>query len=567
MRRRLTVLWALTLAIASTSVPATARDDTSEREKRQARALELVDNAVTAADQLKVPENRIRLLIAASDALWNRYPDRAKGIVRRIGKELGAALAGVDPESADGARRNDVFRSLRMETVNRLTERDPALALEFMAASRGSAVDNAQDRAIEIQLATALVESDPKRAVEVAEANIARGVSYNIMNVISSLRSRDPEGAAHLATVLLAKLKTVRLMSDQMTMSIAIWLLRESIDSATAPEESKTTPLLTSEQLRDLADYVFSAVLAIDPASVSPQELSMARSFVEPLEQALPTISRIAPDACEAVRRKIGEIHDALARYGSIGARDPYESATVDELVDAADDAPNGIGQSLIYRAAANAMSAGDVDRARAIITEKIEDPVARASYLDNIDRQALYTAMSSDRLEEARRLVSRIRSPAERVSVLVQLSAHARAANDPKGARGLLGEADQFVGDRATDQAMFEARMTLAQAYVDVDPARGLAIAEGCVAQLDALLDAAVAVDGFMCDRNFSEGELLLYQGGALANFVTQSGDTLAALGSADFDRAAAIASRFGRADARAFALVSVARAALSEN
>ncbi len=565
MRRRLTVLWALTFALASASVPAAARDDNSEREKRQARALELVDNALAAAEQLKVPENRIRLLIAAADALWKRNPDRAKGIVRRIGKELGAALASVDPESADGARRTDVYRSLRMETVNRLTERDPALALEFMAMSRGSAAEDDQDRAIEIQLATALIESDPKRAVEVAEANIARGVSYNVMNVISSLRSRDPEGAAHLATVLLAKLKTVRLMSDQMSMSIAIWLLRESVESATATEESKTTALLTSDQIRELADYVFSAVLAIDPSSVSPQELAMTQAFVEPLEQALPTISRVAPDASEAVRRRIGEIREALTRFGAIGLRDPYESATVDELVDAAGDAPDGLAQSLIYRAAASAMSAGDVDRARAIITEKIDDPAARASYLDNIDRQALYTAMSSERLEEARSLVSRIRSPSERVGVLVQLSSFAMRANDPKGARGLLAEAEQMVGDRATDQAMFEARLTLARAYVEVDPARGLAIAEGCVAQLDALLDAAVAVDGFMCDRNFSDGELLLYQGGALANFVTQSGEMLAQFGGVDFDRAAAIASRFGRADARAFALVSVAKAALS--
>jgi len=65
-----------------------AQQQQEEKLKLEAKATVLLDQIVTEAQALKLPENRIRVQIAAGDMLWDRSAPRARGLLVDAGAIL-----------------------------------------------------------------------------------------------------------------------------------------------------------------------------------------------------------------------------------------------------------------------------------------------------------------------------------------------------------------------------------------------------------------------------------------------------------------------------------------------
>ena len=66
-----------------------SKEQEEEKVKVESKAVTLLEQVVSEAQALKLPENRVRVQIAAGDMLWARNQARARGLL----SDAGAAIA------------------------------------------------------------------------------------------------------------------------------------------------------------------------------------------------------------------------------------------------------------------------------------------------------------------------------------------------------------------------------------------------------------------------------------------------------------------------------------------
>src|SRR6266404_7505976 len=76
-----------------------AQQRQEEKLKLEAKATVLLDQIVTEAQSLKLPENRVRVQIAAGEMLWDRSAARARGLLVEAGAILSQMM--VDADQSD----------------------------------------------------------------------------------------------------------------------------------------------------------------------------------------------------------------------------------------------------------------------------------------------------------------------------------------------------------------------------------------------------------------------------------------------------------------------------------
>src|SRR5712691_8603662 len=97
----------LTVAASSVAQDATSQSATAqaspdpqqqqeEKAKLERKATVLLEQVIAEAQALKIPENRIRVQIAAGDMLWDRNPTRARGLFTDAGAGLGQMTMDAD---------------------------------------------------------------------------------------------------------------------------------------------------------------------------------------------------------------------------------------------------------------------------------------------------------------------------------------------------------------------------------------------------------------------------------------------------------------------------------------
>ena len=123
---------------------------------------------------------------------------------------------------------------------------------------------------------------------------------------------------------------------------------------------------------------------------------------------------------------------------------------------------------------------------------------------------------------------------------------------SNQRSALDLLNLAQSLVGPRLDDSSHFNAQLQIAQAYIRFEPARSFELYEQAIDRLNELVAAAAVVDGFSCQRQFKDGELVLQGGGPLAGLLEQCGNGLATLAQQDWERAVAVTARLQRTEAR---------------
>lgn len=154
-----------------------------------------------------------------------------------------------------------------------------------------------------------------------------------------------------------------------------------------------------------------------------------------------------------------------------------------------------------------------------------------------------------------------------ERVAALVETAKALAAKNEEGASLKLLEEARGLVGSRARNLAQLCAQLQLAEAFAEVDPARGLDIAEAAVRHINELAEAAVVVDGFVTDGQIArEGELVLKSVSASAVVFAQEEDEgFSRLARADFKGARRVVDGLQRPELRLMARLLILRKLLT--
>src|SRR5437879_13069128 len=106
-----------------------------------------------------------------------------------------------------------------------------------------------------------------------------------------------------------------------------------------------------------------------------------------------------------------------------------------------------------LYQQIANkAAAAGDLARARQVLTDHITNPMQRQQALNNLDQQAIFGAMTRGKVDEALRILGAFRPVNERAAILAQIVNQISPGPKRSAALDIQEQARIMVG--ATPQA-----------------------------------------------------------------------------------------------------------------
>lgn len=549
------------------------------KKELERKTLALLDEVIGNAGALKVPENRALILSSAADLLWTRDEKRARSLFIDALNNLNSVAIRFDEKMSD-EQRTAYWRlaQQRKEILQMIARRDADMALSLLRASRSQTPPTRtttkgfqqtdEDLRLEQSLALQVAANDPKRALQMAESSLSKGLSTELLNLLGQLNDKDKELAGRFASDIIGKLSSENLSTNQEAAWVAVLLLRMGIppednDSSgrlISPGGGRTQFKLDEQQLRDLLEMVTTAALGSTPNA----------SLFAFLPSLMPEVEKRLPDRVPALRRRMAESVRTLDPQERmyVEYRELMQRGTIEALLEAAAKAPDKARKMLYEQAGWKALYQGDAERARQIISDNIQDSAARDRILESFDQAAIWNSMRKEKLDEVRTMLARIKSRDQRASVLAQYALGAAVKKDRKLALELLDEASQLVTLKPKNDTQLYALLQVVRAFALVEPNRAFEMIESLVDQANDLLSAASVLSGFLLPPGmFRKGEFMLTPGYSQVSMqFRQFGKELAALALVNFERTKAAADKFQRNETRIMARLFIAQGVLSE-
>jgi len=594
----------------SATAQATPDPQPEEKLKLETKAIALLEQVITEAQGLRLPENRIRVQIAAADMLWDKSAPRARGLFADAAAILSQMMLDVDRTDRNYGQ---TLNQLRQDLVLAAGRHDAELGYQLLRSTqqqtpatnagnrRGPGADPQNN--LEQNLLATIAATDPKVAYQKAAESLDKGeYPTSLARVLAQLQSKDQEAFKKLSDKTLSRLGSDNIVSTREATSLAMSLLRPgprpTATSTAAPTDANRSPMNTGQVLsetayHDLMDNAITAALSVtsiapggnnprggggagggrvvrvpqpnqqNPPDDAQMRQNNARTLLATMQTMLAQIDQYVPERAQAVRQKLTEVgmgNNPNLAFGN-QMRTAMQQGTSDSLAAAASTAPPQ-AQSYFYREAAlRAVDEGNTDRAVQIANDHLNES-GRNAIMQAVDFKRMATTASPEKLNEIKQKLAALPSDSDRLKYLIDLSAATRKDN-PKLALRFLEDARNLVNKRATNYKEFEDQIKVADAFASVDSKRSFELLETGIAQLNELLTAAAVLNGFEV-QIFKEGELSLRADSDLIGMVARYGQELATLAKVDFERAHMTADRFQMTEPRLNAKLSIVQSIL---
>ncbi len=538
--------------------------------ERETKAMTVLDELLAEAQSMKLPENRAYIQVTAAELVWGKDEARARSLFQKAANTLAQTINGIESDDPNYYSRVQAPNQLRQQMLSIVARRDTQLALDFLRSTRAPnhREQNSQspdpEIQLELQLASLVAQNDPKRALQIAEENLPKGVTSEVIQTIQQLQSNDPEAATRLTGKLVQQLKNEESLKNYASLQAASSLL--SMTQNDNQQKDPKRPSLLSEQDRKAVLELLTATAL--KTNTNGQEREVGRHALNSLQQFMPLVEKYAPTQAQALRRQT----PATSQYVN-----PHEKAyqefnqlqqkgTLAQMLDFAKNAAPEVRNQFYSQAAWKAANQGDLERAHDLINTHLPAP-ERRNMLENLDTNQMRRLASEGKLDQARRALSRIQSNERRAGFLLQMIDLLAAKADEKTKLQILEEARLLLGQRAENQSEFNAHMHLIGKFVQHDPKRSFEMFDPFVTQLNSLIAAAETLDGVEQRAAFSNGEMRLQSlGGVVFEMLRQLSETLGQSSLIDFERAKAVTDRFDRSETRVLTRLNLVRKILNE-
>ena len=577
--KRFILIVIATLALLG-ALPAQERNDKEERETKERQELEkktlaLLNDVVSASWGLKAPENRSFVMVNAAELLWGVDQKRARTLYWDALNSLNLTSATRPTNENLSRAEQEKLRleylanfELRADMLRQVARSDAQLALEMLRATRQvppksieKGMQYPDDRELEQEIATEAIARDPAQALQLARESLAKGLSYELLNLLYLLNKKDSEKASQFAGEVIAKLRSANLATDIKASSVASELLQSSRKRTAALMNSTSiqgpTPIgLTDEQRRELTDSLTNAALT-----------TSANSTLFEIKEMWPEIDEFFPERRAALEKKLAVFNQALNKELREGVdfSNLIREGKAEELVRVA-SSPAGESHRPIWygQAVLIAVGQGQADSFREFISKEIKDEGDRNRTLEFLDTQQLDSYVYNKRLEDLQKLVPKIRRKEERARAMAELAIMLKQKGEDTAASDLLDEAATMIKTDLKSESQSNALFALLAAYAVVDSPKAFAMAERTIDQANDQLATLLLLDKVFRSGVMKKGEILLEQSaGTTFDFmIFKYGKSLTALAKADFGRTRALTERFNRNELRVMARLLLVKA-----
>jgi len=571
-------------------VPANAQLTEKEKQEKEAehkqqlekKAYGLVEEIASGALSLKLPENRVYLLAAAAELLWDHDQPRARSLFWDASNTLMLLVPPprADDKTAKPSPQNReeaqalyyALSALKQELLTRVARRDPQLALELLRSSRlqlvipanesGRGFGVPDDVTLEQQIAAEGAARDPQRALQIARESLSKGLSFRALELLYKLNQKDGEVASKFAGDVIDKLRARNLAADPAAGSIAVSLLNISHEPTVAPEKlpGGWHPLkLDKDQKRDLVDMITNAALTG----------SARGGLLYDLDDVMPEIQEFAPERVALLQRKIASFNQTLNKEQRL-SQEYYSlvrNGTPEEILKLANTAGDRERQSMQQQAVVIAVTRGRADALREFINHEVEES-QRKSLLDALDTEEIDGAAYSGDPETLQKLLPKIGRKEERARAMTMMALALEKKGDRDEAVKLLDQAQTMIKTDLNSETQTNALLSLVGAYALVDPAKAFVIVERTIDRANEQIARLILLDKLWKSGAIKKGEIKMQNSGVMpVEFaVFKYGKGVVALANADFDRTRAAADRFERNELRLMFRLLVAQALLQK-
>jgi hypothetical protein len=493
----------------------------TEEEKRGAKELErkalaLIDEVVADAMSLSLAKNRVHILTVASDVLWTRDEERARALVREAMNQAVAYMREAKEKSMrQDAQYFDSENTSHM-VLDVLVRRDAKLVLEFLSLTRPLRPGGYEERRLELELASQIVESDPQTALGIAEEHFDDILDGGVIDFWSALLRKDQRAASTLTKRIIGDLKARDILADygaSYALSSVLNVLgpraNESADTRNnqgAADAMRSDSADIQQAYRDALEIVVAAALKVTGAQLQDYfERERAKDLLTKIRKYLPEIEKHLRARAQVARAKLAQFDKALqfppAAQGSSGERfeDMVENKSADELIAMGAAESQSEPRYWLYLAAVNKLiEQGDSARARQVAKDYLPDHRGWNPLFAEIKLEERAQAMKEGNLEEARKSILQLRSSEERALAWIELATKAEYDKDQKSQQQALNEAGALLGAQIETRSQVEAQLSLAAASLDLDPDRGFEILGSSIDRLNAVVSALGTITKF---------------------------------------------------------------------
>ena len=518
MSRPVKIILAVVLAIASAQ-PTAAQTVSAQKQTNtdpatiqdkpalsQGSALALLDQVFQSSTSFVDVALKLKIQADAAGILWRFDEPRARKMYEASFHDIDTIKPASDEinevQFLPGYKarlRGEILRSLSLQdkdfAVRLAKTAVDERPLDGQPAAPRCVGCGVQSVSPSMRLAFDLVQTDPKRAVQLAREELSGGINSLLYPILHMLRQKDPALADQLFSYALTTARqgsiylsdSVNQLSRYVFPNIGIGAIKLA-EPLPVPKEIK--PESIEQFLSFVADAVEkeAATLAARGRDAFDPQFGRRVSFDYFLGQLLlQEFDRHMPGRAMAVRARLEDIIVVIRPEEANKFLDDFRRERTPSIITAYGDEAKDTDrqQSLYVDAVFRANAIGRYDEALAI-AQKIKDDSIHA-YVESIVRREMAMAVLQQDTEVAYRLAGNVSDPAKRGSLLGQIASNRLHRRDVTGASEALDKAEQALASAESGFEKGVEMLNLVPFASSIDVDRGFAVLKSAIDALNA--------------------------------------------------------------------------------
>lgn len=575
-----------------------ASESQSEKEKKQKDleklVFDLLDQSVSEAANLKLPQNRALVYGVAGDLFWKTDEKRARKLFQDAANDIIVSNQLAEKEKKDS---DDPYfglyewGSVRDDILPLVAKHDADLAIELLVQTRSGAMVEAiakasqpsakqrgdgmfnfdpqayrvrNEIALEQKFAVLSAEQNPDKAIKLIKDSLAKGISWNVLPLLQKLNKKNEKKATELATDIVKLINDTDLTKKRDDLSAAVHFLQYAFNPKTKKETKEKRFKFTDSQISEIANKVAETYL----------KPSNSLDISVGLMQSITILEKILPEKSVLLKQKQTELMKNLPpEIKKMQERQKMwnENTTPEEILEKINDL-NESERASAYSSLLNKIGkVDDEPRAKKLI-EQIPDEKFRERASDAFESARISRTAREGKLEEAKGMIGKIGKKSVQIQKLVSLASefHKKGTDkDIETAVNLMKDVKSLINENPEDEDELNDLMTAVTGYATINPTEAFRIFEPLADQLNDFVQASAVLSKYNKEsETFKKGELILKVNGytwntlLLFRYIPQ----IQLLGKADLAKMSSLSDRFTRTDARIAVKLFIAQGYLAD-